>query len=238
MRFLMGLLLLFSAAMTQAETIETRRDGAVARFEGPTDRYGHGIMGDLPEWSRLCLETNGVEACIDLPETSVFEDIAPRLADMDGDGTPEAVVVESTTRAGASLVIYQRVGTSLKRVSTPAIGRRNRWLSPVGISDFDRDGRMDVAYVETPHLGKVLKIYSWNDGHLVLLASATGLSNHRIGDETITSGLRNCGNGPEIVLPNGNWTRVFSGSFEGGSLKFKELGRFEGQKKFSEYLSC
>lgn len=238
MRLLVALLLLISAAMTQAQTIETRLDGAIARFEGPTDRYGHRIMGDLPEWSRLCLETKGIEACIDLPETSVFEDIAPRLADMDGDGTPEAVVVESSTHAGASLVIYQRVETSLKRVSTPAIGRRNRWLSPVGIADFNADGKMDVAYVETPHLGKVLKIYSWNDGHLILSATASGLSNHRIGDETITSGIRDCGKGPEIVLPSGNWTRVYSGRFEDGQLEFEELGRFTGQKDFVEYLSC
>ena len=238
MRFSLGLLLLVCAASVQAQTIETRGDGAVARFEGPTNRYGHGIMGDLPEWSRLCLETSGVEACVDLPETSVFEDMMPRLADMDGDGIPEVIVVESTTRSGASLVIYQRDGIRLKRISTPPIGRRNRWLSPVGIADFNQDGRMDVAFVETPHLGKVLKIFSWNDGHLVLLASATGLSNHRIGDETITSGLRECGGRTEIILPNGNWTRVFSGRFSDGQLEFEELGRFTGIENFADYLAC
>lgn len=238
MRTVLGLLLLLCAVSVQAQTIETRSDGAIARFEGPTNRYGHGIMGDLPEWSRLCLETSSVEACIDLPETSVFEDIAPRLADMNGDGAPEAIVVESTTRAGASLVVYQREGTRLERIATPPIGRRNRWLSPVGIADFNQDGRMDVAFVETPHLGKVLKIYTWNDGHLVLLASATGLSNHRIGDETITSGLRQCGQGTEIILPNGNWTRVFSGRFSEGQLEFQELGRFTGIENFEKYLAC
>jgi phosphoribosylamine-glycine ligase len=52
-----------------------------ARFEAPTDRYGHAIMGDLPEWGRLCLILVGGEVCVTLPQTRVFEDIAPRLAE-------------------------------------------------------------------------------------------------------------------------------------------------------------
>lgn len=230
--------LVLAGLATNAQTTEARLGDYTARFEGPTDRYGHAIMGNLPEWSRLCLEGDGAGACVTLPETSVFEDIAPRLADMDGDGVPEAVVVESNFQGGAALAVYRLEADGLSRTATPPIGLRNRWLSPVGIADFDQDGTMDVAYVETPHLGKLLKIYSWRDEALVLIAKASGLSNHRIGEETITSGIRSCGKGPEIVLPDGAWQRVFAGRFVDGTLTFEQLGPFTGTAGFQDYLAC
>ncbi len=233
----LGLILAALAGPVFAESVETNSDTAVARFEGPTNRYGHGIMGDLPEWSRLCLSHAGQEACVDLPQNAVFEDMAPRLADMDGDGLDEAIVVESTTTGGGSLVVYSLNNGELSRVSTPPIGRRNRWLAPVGVADFDGNGKMDIAYVETPHLGKVLKIYEWNGDHLKLIAKASGVSNHRIGDETITSGVRDCGRGPEIVVPGARWAQVYSGRFVDGALEFEEEGPMVGGS-VARYLKC
>lgn len=220
-----------------AQSVETVSGSARASFEDATSRYGHGIMGNLPEWSRLCLSNNADEACVTLPETSVFEDIAPRLADMDGDGQPEAVVVESSISAGAALVVYGLDGAKLWRVSTPPIGRRNRWLAPIGIADFDQDGRMDIAFVEKPHLDKTLKIYAWDAGVLKLTVRATSFSNHRIGDEFITSGLRECGSGPEMIVPDGTWSRVYSGRFDAGQLQFQELGPMQ-LNRFASYLEC
>jgi len=170
-------------------------------------------MGDLPEWSRLCLSHGADRACVTLAETSIFEDIAPRLADMDGDGLDEAVVVESSFSGGASLVVYRLEDGRLERISTPPIGRRNRWLSPIGIADFDRDGRMDVAFVEKPHLSKELKIYSWAGNHLKLIAKATSFS------------------------PDGAWKRVYSGFFDSGQLVFEELGPYRAGR-FESYLNC
>ena len=236
MRLLGGLLAAALSAAT-AHGVEVRSSNAIAGFEGPTNRYGHGIMGNLPEWSKLCLTHGLKSACVTLAETSVFEDMAPRLADMDGDGLDEAVVVESTFSGGASLVVYKREDDRLVRVATPPIGLRNRWLSPIGIADFDADGRMDVAYIEKPHLDKTLKIYSWAGDHLKLIAKAQSFSNHRIGEETITSGIRDCGNGPEMVVPSGNWSRVYAGRFKDGTLMFEELGPYRAGQ-FEAYLSC
>jgi len=234
---LLGPALALWAGAVSAQTVEISSENAVASFEGPTARYGHAIMGDLPEWSRLCLSHGADRACVTLAETSIFEDIAPRLADMDGDGLDEAVVVESSFSGGASLVVYRLEDGRLERISTPPIGRRNRWLSPIGIADFDRDGRMDVAFVEKPHLSKELKIYSWAGNHLKLIAKATSFSNHRIGEETITSGLRDCGRGIEMIVPDGAWKRVYSGFFDSGQLVFEELGPYRAGR-FESYLNC
>ena len=143
MRWLAALLVWASAA--QAQVVEVHDGDALARFENPTNRYGHGIMGDLPEWGRLCLMNAGQIACVDLPETSVFEDIAPRLADLDGDGWMEAVVIESSVTGGASLVVYRLEKGKLQRIATSPIGQRNRWLAPAGIADFDGDGYIEIA---------------------------------------------------------------------------------------------
>lgn len=224
---------------------QTAQAGIVtAWFDGATGRYPHGILGDTIEAGVLgAMSAENTAACgwqVKLGEDYVFEDVAPRLADIDGDGRNEIIVVRSHAKLGAQLAIYGETadGALALQATTPAIGRKNRWLAPIGIADFDRDGRMDVAYIEKPHLDKVLKVYSWEGDHLKLIAKARGLSNHRIGDETITSGLRDCGRGVEIITPNASWTRVYAGKFAGGRLVLEELGPFQGETHFADYLTC
>jgi len=102
--------LMFCAALSTAsvgeQIVSIERNGWVATFSGPTDRYGHAVLGSTPEWGKLCLTHRDANGCVTLPEHKVFEDIAPRLADVDGDGRLDAVVVESDAQAGASLVVY------------------------------------------------------------------------------------------------------------------------------------
>ncbi len=67
-----------------------------------------------------------------------------------------------------------------------------------------------MAYVETPHIGGILRIWSFKDGEARELASDPGYSNHKIGQNYITGGVRDCGRGPELVLPDAAWdnTRI------------------------------
>lgn len=163
----------------------------------------------------------------------------PRLADMDQDGAPEAVVIETGLNSGASLAIYKISERGLKQVTaTPPIGRAFRWLAPVGVADFNGDGEMDVAYVEKPHLSKKLKVWSLRDGALRQIAQARELTNHRIGDETIAGGVRHCGRVPEMITLNGDWSRIISTSFEDGELVFKDLGANHGPNSLEQALGC
>ncbi len=180
-------------------------DGAVC-FVEPVARYGHAVLGDTPEWAAL----DGPGGRFTLPEHRVFEDLAPRLADLDGDGRNEAVVVESDTGLGARLSVYAlpEEGAPQLLAATPFVGRTFRWLAPVGIADLDADGRLEIAYVETPHIGGTLRIWTLRDGALVQEYAARGFSNHRIGQDFIPGGIRDCGAGPEIVTADTEWSRV------------------------------
>src|SRR6056297_1279584 len=84
-------------------------DIAAARYDSPTTRYAHGVLGDAVEWGALVLSlSNGEERRFTLPASRVFEDIAPRLADIDLDGTPEVVTVEASLANGARLAGWRR----------------------------------------------------------------------------------------------------------------------------------
>ena len=212
-------------------------------FADPTTRYAHGVLGDAIEFGTLFAELEGERISIELPFDRVFEDLQPRLANVAGDAAPEIIVVETDIRLGAQLAVY-RASFSVfghsrltKIAATPHIGRTHRWLAPVGIADFDGDGQNDIAYVETPHLGRILRIVTLREGELVEIASTTGLTNHRIGDDYISGGVRNCGDGPELVLLNNDWSRVMGVALEAGNLQVKDLAA-NSPKALANTLAC
>ena len=183
--------------LTVADTI------TAARYTDPTDRYDHEILGDAIEWGTLEVTLkDGTQRRFILPETLVLEDVAPRLADLDADGSPEVIVVESSLTSGARLVVY---GPKGRLAMTDHIGRKNRWLAPVGAADFTGDGRSEIGMVVTPHLAGNLVILTFDGAHLTPIATTNGLTNHRIGDTDIAGGIRNCQGSPQMILAEMPW---------------------------------
>ena len=215
-----------------------------AIFSEPTDRYDHGILGDAIEFGALELTVNICVQCakqdlriytIRLPKSRVFEDLSPRLTDLDNDGANEVVVVETALDKGASLAVYDALG---KVAQTPFLGQPHRWLAPAGMADFDGDGIKDIALVEKPHLTKEMQIWRYKDRKLTMIAHLGGLTNHRIGDAFISGGVRNCGQGPEIITVDADWARVMATGFKDGNLTPRVMGAFTGQTDLQKALDC
>ncbi len=216
-----------------------------AKYTDPTTRYAHGVLGDAVEWGALRLTVGTCVGCegdgprhivIRLPETRVFEDIAPRLVDVDGDDVPEVIVVESDHQQGARLAIYDQDGL---RAAGPFIGQAFRWLAPVGVADLDGDGAVELAYIDRPHLAKLLRVWRYTDGTLTLVAEQPGLTNHRIGEDFITGGLRDCGEGLEMITASADWRRVMATRLQpDGMLQPRDLGPATGRASFQAALGC
>ncbi|MCB2135896.1 MAG: VCBS repeat-containing protein [Rhodobacteraceae bacterium] len=207
-----------------------------ARFDDPTTRYDHGVLGDAVEYGALVLKmTFGPARRITLPQSRVFEDIAPRLADLDGDGAPEVIVVETDLQAGARLAVYDEDGPV---AATPFIGRRHRWLAPVGAADLDGDGAVEIAYIDRPHLAKTLRVWRFADGRLTEIAARDGLTNHRIGDAFIQGRIATCAGRPTVLTANADWTRIAGTTLADGRLTVRDLAPYKGAKSFDRVAGC
>lgn len=222
------------------------------RFAEPTAAYGHGVLGAQGEWRAIELTREAITLgggsrevvlTFRLPEAAVFEDVALRCVDLDGHGLRELVVVESDVAQGAQLAVYgadvRGNRTEFRKIAaTPHIGRRHRWLAPVGIADFDGNGSLDIAYVETPHLGGTLRVWSFAAGGLTELAAMPGFSNHRIGEDFITGGVRDCGQGAEMILPDFQWRAVMKVRMVDGALRAERVPGGVSRALVARLLAC
>ncbi len=171
---------------------------------GPTG-YDHAILGSLPEWREITYMGRSFSF-----EDGFIEDIAPRMADVTGDGAPEALVVHSRPNLGARLVVLSL--PDLREIAaTPHIGRHHRWLAVIGAGDFDGDGRVEIAYIDRPHLAQQLVFVRLEGADLTELDRQIGLTNHRIGDEVIQSAVRHCKDqGHDLLVMSGDWRRIMA----------------------------
>ena len=163
----------------------------------PTLRYPHTALGAATHAGSLHLLVNTSagsvqELVYQLPLNRVFEDRVPRLVDLDGDGRDEIILIESDALKGSAVVVFGVTAPEpanitgrqmvIERARSPSTGSTFRWLNPVGVADFDGDGRLDIASVTTPHVGGILTLYHFRPPKLESYAQAMDVSNHRMGE--------------------------------------------------------
>jgi hypothetical protein len=205
-----------------------------AKLTQSTDRYDHAVLGDALEWGGMQITGAGRTVTVTLPPARVFEDITARVADLDGDGLAEVLVVETDTARGASLAVYDMNG---RVTATDFIGQTHRWLAPLGIGDMDGDGLPEVAYVDRPHLARELVVVQYRGGTLTERARATGLTNHRIGDSTIAGGYRSCDGQAAMILANADWSQIIAAAWQGGRITTRTLAPYS-KANMARALAC
>ncbi len=157
-----------------------------ATYTNPTKIYDHGILGDQIEASQLVVVVDSVFYELELPNEYVFEDIRPRLYDVDGDGELELITIRSNVAKGAGIVIYKIIADQLVEYALiPEIGIPNRWLNIVAIDDLDQDGRVELVWIQTPHIGGILKVAKIESGTMQVLTETSLYSNHAIGERNL-----------------------------------------------------
>lgn len=204
-------------AIPHVVVTQGNNDIAQAWLIAPTQRYPHYVRGQQYEAGGLRVElTGGDIVTLMLDAQHVFEDRTARLADMDGDGRDEIILVLTSLQHGASLAAYSIVdGTIVLKAQTPFIGRPFRWLNPAGIADYTGDGKLDVALVQKPHLTKRLEIWTLRNGQFVRISSVDNVSNHHNGSAITQMAASEDFDGDgiaDLAIPSGNYgmIRVFS----------------------------
>lgn len=235
---------LFALAFAGSATAEVLG----AFYDVPTDVYGHGAI-EGGEYAAIGFVLSPDRQIGSGTVGKVYEDTAPRLVDLDGDGTPEVISVISYFDSGAAIRIWDEVpssdapqGTTMAVVAeTAPIGTRHRWLAIAGAADLDNDGHIEIAYVDRPHLAKILRVIevrrtgdTWT---LREQAAAPGFTNHRYRDPAIEGGIRLCDT-PEIITSSADWQRVLATRLVGDTLRTRDLGPYEGPASLAAALIC
>jgi len=200
--------------IADSQTAAGRHDVAWAWLGSPTLRYPHRALGSPTHAASvhaLVRSRAGSWQVVELrlPLHRVYEDRVPRIVDIDRDGSEEIVLVEADALKGASLVVlgieHSANGPALvERARSAFAGSTFRWLNPVGVADFDADGRPDLAMVLTPHIGGELQLLHYRPPALVPFARALDVSNHRMGDieQALAVIVQMQGQRPTVVVPD------------------------------------
>ncbi|MEM8539664.1 MAG: hypothetical protein AAGF25_01810 [Pseudomonadota bacterium] len=189
--------------------ISAARDGDIRKawYARPTERYAHAVLGDAIEGGSLVVELNdGTQKEFVLPENQVFEDITPRIHDLNFSGTNEVVTIRSSQTGGAAVVVYGLVDGELAEVAASSEnGLRNRWLNIVGVLPQKSSSSSSIYFIRTPHInGRLNRLEVGRDGSKDVDLRQNDFSNHVIGSRVLDLGLLHAGDQPHMYIPSQN----------------------------------
>lgn len=219
------------------QAISISSDSSVwAQFSSPTDKYNHGILGDKIEGQQLVVAANDQVIEFELDEDYVFEDIRPRLYDVDGDGDLEIITIRSHIDLGGGIMIYDITDEAIVEYGhVTEIGTRHRWLNIVAIDDLDDDGIVELVWIQTPHIGGILKLAKITRGIITPISEKSQYSNHAIGETNLClSALTNNDGNKIIYVPSQRRDAIIGFTVDNNELQ--EVENFDFAVDFAQPL--
>ena len=166
-------------------------DGVVVKVDeersvvlaGPTDVYGHAVLGDGVEAREVAVVDAGGARLATLAAESGRVIEQRRVFATELDGEQAVVVTTSSDVDGARVEVWSL--ESDRRVIGPAIGTGNRWRHVVGVAPLP-DGGIEIAEVITPHLDKVVSFLRVEGDRLVQVdAVPDAIASHALGSRVL-----------------------------------------------------
>lgn len=187
--------------------VGTAESGDIRRawYGRPTDRYAHGVLGDAIEGGSLVVAMDdGTQKEFVLPEYQVFEDITPRIHDLNFDGSNEVVTIRSSQTGGAAVVVYGLSNGELVEVAASnENGLRNRWLNIVGVLPQKSNSTSAIYFIRTPHInGRLNRLDIGKNDFQDVDLQQNNFSNHVIGSRELGLGLMDLTGKPRMLIPS------------------------------------
>ncbi len=206
----------FTDALVDTRVVHSGR--WTAALTQPTDRYGHGVLGDKLEAGAIELidRCSNERIVIDVERPDVIEGLAPLLIDPNLSPTDDVLVLVTVSNAetGARLVVFDLTGAIVAE-SAP-IGTGNRWRNQLAAGPIGPGGSFAVVDVRTPHIGGTVQWFSvdlTNKRLDLVAASEASFTTHVIGSRNLDLGVAVDVDGdgrPEVVVPSAQRDQLFA----------------------------
>ncbi len=174
-----------------------------------------------------------VDSVVTLPEGTVFADHAPRCWDVDGDGAPDPFVVERDARK-TSLRVYVQGKAAIEIDAVPA----DRGISPVALTALSAPDGALIAYLSVGSDSADLIIARIQDGTATEVGRAAGFADPTGRDHRVVEFVRDCGQGPELVLPSTDWRALEVVRLAAAGLERDILARTPDFSRLVRALEC
>ena len=117
-------------------------------------------------------------------------------------------------------MIYKITDSTLSEFAwVEEIGIPYRWLNIAGIYDLDGDGIKELAWIQTPHIGGILKIAKIQEGNLKAISEVSSYSNHTIGERNLCLSVVTKSNSvTTLYVPSQDRQQIVGFEVSGGSI--------------------
>jgi FG-GAP-like repeat len=191
----------------------------------PTERYGHGILGDRLEAASVSvigITPFGLSLRARHPlATAVFEDLVPVLAPISETGRAVVLLARSAPEAGSVVAALGWRDGALVTTSESAAVKpgSSEWVHVIGAANLGGDATPEIVAVRVPQAGGVLTAFRRKGSVLDVVAQVPGFASHVAGsrnqDQALLADLD--GNGRlEVVLPRQSRVAVAALELEAG----------------------